>query len=201
MALPTLLNELGELTKPVVLVLDDYHLVSNAEIHGGVDFFLEHLPPRLHLVLSTRSDPPLPLARLRARGELLEVRAEDLRFSAAETATFLNDVLELGLEPADVARLHERTEGWAAGLYLAALWLRGRGDAHQFIPGHRARPTRRRADRARLRSGHAGSDATGAAHWQADEKVALHTTGRTEPLLRATASCGSSEFSTPCQRF
>jgi LuxR family transcriptional regulator, maltose regulon positive regulatory protein len=132
-ALPTLINDLGEQTQPVVLVLDDYHVISNAEIHAEVDFFLEHLPPTLHLVLSTRSDPPLPLGRLRARGELLEVRAEDLRFSAAEATTFLNDVLELGLDPGDIARLHERTEGWAAGLYLAALWLRGRGDAHQFI--------------------------------------------------------------------
>ncbi|HTD76480.1 MAG TPA: helix-turn-helix transcriptional regulator, partial [Chloroflexota bacterium] len=133
LVLPTLINDLAELSEPVVLVLDDYHLVSNSEIHAGLEFFLDHLPPTLRVVLSTRSDPPLPLARLRARGELLEVRAEDLRFSAAETGIFLNDVLELGLDPADVARLHERTEGWAAGLYLAALWLRGRGDAHQFI--------------------------------------------------------------------
>jgi LuxR family maltose regulon positive regulatory protein len=133
LALPTLINDLGTLTEPVVLVLDDYHVVSNPEIHDEIDFLLDHLPPTLRLVLSTRSDPPLPLGRLRARGELLEIRAEDLRFSAAETTTFLNDVLELGLEPADIARLHERTEGWAAGLYLAALWLRGRGDAHQFI--------------------------------------------------------------------
>jgi LuxR family transcriptional regulator, maltose regulon positive regulatory protein len=133
LVLPTLLNDLAELHEPVVLVLDDYHLVSNREIHAGLEFFLDHLPATLRVVLSTRSDPPLPLARLRARGELLEVRADDLRFSAAETALFLNDVLELGLDPADVARLHERTEGWAAGLYLAALWLRGRGEAHQFI--------------------------------------------------------------------
>jgi LuxR family transcriptional regulator, maltose regulon positive regulatory protein len=131
--LPTLINETARLSERVVLVLDDYHVVRTAEIHDAVAFLLEHLPPALHLVLSGRSDPPLPLPRLRARGELVEIRAQELRFTTEEAAALLNDVLGLGLDPSDVARLQQRAEGWAAGLYLAALSLRGRADAHGFI--------------------------------------------------------------------
>ena len=131
--LPALLNDLGAVADDVVLVLDDYHLIAAREVHASITFLLEHLPPTLRLVISTRSDPPLPLARLRARGELLEVRAEDLRFDAEETAVFLNDVLGLGLDASDLARLHDRTEGWAAGLYLAALSLGGRDDVHRRV--------------------------------------------------------------------
>jgi len=130
---PTLVADLERLARPVVVVLDDYHLIDDADVHESVEFLLEHLPPALHLVLASRSDPPLRLARLRARGELLELRAAELRFGERETELFLNGVLGLGLDAADVARLHDRTEGWAAGLYLAALSLRGRADAHAFI--------------------------------------------------------------------
>jgi LuxR family maltose regulon positive regulatory protein len=131
--LPALLNDLGTLDRDAVLVLDDYHVITTREVHVSVTFLLEHLPPALRLVIATRSDPPLPLARLRARGELLEVRAEDLRFDAQEAGVFLNDVLGLGLDASDVARLHDRTEGWAAGLYLAALSLGGRDDARRRV--------------------------------------------------------------------
>jgi LuxR family maltose regulon positive regulatory protein len=131
--LPALINELDHLEEPLVLVLDDYHALENTEIHEAITFLLDHSPSALRLVIATRSDPPLPLARLRARGELLEIRAGDLRFEPEESARFLNDVLGLGLDPDDVLRLHARTEGWAAGLYLAALSLRGREDPAPFI--------------------------------------------------------------------
>jgi LuxR family maltose regulon positive regulatory protein len=131
--LPTLINEATALRTRTVLVLDDYHVVENREIHEGMAFLIDHLPPALHLVLSTRVDPPLPLPRLRARREMAEIRAQELRFTEEEASVLLNDVLGLGLDPDDVARLQERAEGWAAGLYLAALSLRGRTDTHQFI--------------------------------------------------------------------
>lgn len=131
--LPTLINEAAGLSHRVVLVLDDYHAVRNGEIHEAVAFLVEHLPPTLHLVLSGRADPPLPLPRLRARAELTEVRLQELRFTAEEAGTLLNDVLRLGLDTDDVDRLQQRAEGWAAGLYLAALSLRGRADVHGFI--------------------------------------------------------------------
>ncbi|MDQ3875627.1 MAG: LuxR C-terminal-related transcriptional regulator [Actinomycetota bacterium] len=131
--LPALINELDALDEEVVLVLDDYHSVENPDIHEALTFLVEHVPPALRLVIATRSDPPLPLARLRARGELLEVRAGDLRFKPEESVEFLNVILGLNLERDDVMRLHARTEGWAAGLYLAALSLRGRDDPSPFI--------------------------------------------------------------------
>jgi LuxR family maltose regulon positive regulatory protein len=131
--IPALVNETADLGRQLALVLDDYHLIESPEIHESLAFLVDNLPAALHLVLSTRADPPLPLARLRARGELLEIRADDLRFTPAEAAELLNVVLELGLEDEDVTRLYERTEGWAAGLYLAALSLRGRADTHAFI--------------------------------------------------------------------
>jgi LuxR family maltose regulon positive regulatory protein len=131
--LPLLINDLATLAEPVVLVLDDYHLIDNAQIHGAIELLIERLPPAAHLAIATRSDPPLPLSRLRARGQLTEVRAADLRFDLTEAATFLNDVIGLRLDHDEVARLHERTEGWAAGLQLAGLSLRGRDDHRQFI--------------------------------------------------------------------
>ena len=108
-----------------VLVLDDYQVIEASEVHEAVTFLLDHLPDQLHLVMATRSDPPLPLARLRARGQLTEVRAADLRFTAAEAREFLNRAMGLDLSPAEVDALDERTEGWVAGLQLAALSLRG----------------------------------------------------------------------------
>jgi LuxR family maltose regulon positive regulatory protein len=131
--LPLLINDLAELAESVVIALDDYHLIENGEIHGAIELLVERLPPSAQLVISTRSDPPLPLSRLRARGQLTEIRGADLRFDVAEAGAFLNDVVGLDLEPDEIARLHERTEGWAAGLQLAGLSLRGREDHRQFI--------------------------------------------------------------------
>jgi ATP/maltotriose-dependent transcriptional regulator MalT len=131
--LPLLINDLTKLTEPVVIVLDDYHLIENGEIHAAIGLLVERLPATVQLVISTRSDPPLPLSRLRARGQLIEIRGGDLRFNVTEAGAFLIDVVGLDLEPDEIARLHERTEGWAAGLQLAGLSLRGRGDHRQFI--------------------------------------------------------------------
>ena len=133
--LATLLNELGALTVGVDLVLDDYHLADGPGIAGDVAFLVEHLPPHVHLVISTRADPALPLARLRARGELVEIRAADLRFTLAEVTAYLNDVAGLDLDAPEIATLEGRTEGWIAALQLAALSLQGRADAAGFIAG------------------------------------------------------------------
>jgi LuxR family maltose regulon positive regulatory protein len=132
-ALPLLINDLAMLSEPVVLVLDDYHLIENGQVHGAVELLIQRLPSTAHLVIVTRSDPPLPLSRLRGRGQLTEIRAADLRFNVAEAGAFLNDVIGLGLDDAEIALLHERTEGWAAGLQLAGLSLKGREDRRQFI--------------------------------------------------------------------
>ncbi|MDT4932303.1 MAG: hypothetical protein QOK11_195 [Pseudonocardiales bacterium] len=134
-ALAALLNDLDGLSTDLVLVLDDYHLVERLEVHDGMTFLLEHQPRQLHLVLATRADPPLPMAQLRARGRLVEVRAADLRFTVDEAAAYLNDSMGLGLSEADVAALEGRTEGWIAALQLAALSLQGREDASAFIAG------------------------------------------------------------------
>jgi LuxR family maltose regulon positive regulatory protein len=131
--LPTLLNDLDTIGSPMVLILDDYHLVVSRAVHEQLAFFVSRMPENLHLVLATRSDPILPLARLRASGELSEVRTDDLRFEAGEADHLLNDVLGLDLAHADIQLLHRRTEGWAAGLYLAALSLAGRADPAAFI--------------------------------------------------------------------
>jgi LuxR family maltose regulon positive regulatory protein len=131
--LATLLNELGALPTEVVLVLDDYHVVDARDLQDGVAFLLDHLPPRVHLVIASRADPPLPLARLRARGELAEIRAADLRFTPDEAAAYLNEVMGLALTARDVAALEGRTEGWIAALQLAALSVRGRDDVAGFI--------------------------------------------------------------------
>ena len=134
-ALAVLLNDLNKLPRHLLLVLDDYHLIEAPEVHDAMTFVLEHQPPRLHLVLATRADPPLPLARMRARGQLVEVRAADLRFTAEESAAYLNGAMGLGLSEADVAALDGRTEGWIAALQLAALSMQGRADASAFIAG------------------------------------------------------------------
>ena len=131
--LPTFVNEMTSSDAPLVLVLDDYHLVTSARVHGLVTTLLDRCPPQLHLVLITRADPPLPLSRLRVRGELAELRAEDLRFSLDEALEFFRDRLGTGLSERDVDRLLARTEGWAAGLQLAALRLKDRTDPSAFI--------------------------------------------------------------------
>lgn len=121
----SLVNDLDGLAGPTVLALDDYHVIDAPEVHRAVALLVEHLPPQVTLAMTTRADPPLPLSRLRARGELLEVRAADLRFTAEEADAFLNQIMGLQLEPAQVAALEARTEGWAVGLQLAALSARG----------------------------------------------------------------------------
>ncbi len=123
-----LVNDLDLLAGPTVLALDDYHVIDDPAVHDVVRLLLEHLPPQVTLAMTTRADPPLPLPRLRARGELVEIRASDLRFTPEEAAVFLNDVMGLGLPDELVAALEARTEGWAAGLQLAALSARDRGD-------------------------------------------------------------------------
>lgn len=131
--LATLLNELAAAPGEVWLVLDDYHLIDNHEVRDGMIFLLEHLPPHVHVVLSTRADPDLPLARWRVRGELVEIRAADLRFTSEETAAYLTEAIGQVLTAGDVDVLEERTEGWIAALQLAALSLQGREDVRGFI--------------------------------------------------------------------
>ncbi|MCH7998450.1 MAG: helix-turn-helix transcriptional regulator [Chloroflexi bacterium] len=131
--LTTLINEINAIEDDFALILDDYHVVDAQPVHSAIAFLLDHLPPQMHLVIASRSDPPLPLARLRGRGESIELRASDLRFAPDEAAAFLNEVMGLDLSAADVAALETRTEGWIAGLQLAALSMRGREDVSGFI--------------------------------------------------------------------
>ena len=133
--LASVINELSVRPGELTLVLDDYHLVDGPDVSAGVGFLLEHLPPQLHIIISTRADPTLPLSRLRARGELVEVRASDLRFTGAETTAYLNDVQGLDLTRGDVSALEARTEGWIAALQLAALSLRDHEEKTTFIAG------------------------------------------------------------------
>lgn len=133
MILTALLNEIATLPDHFVLVLDDYHVLDAKSVDLVLTYLVEHLPPQMHLVIATREDPLLPLARLRARGELTELRAADLRFTSSEAAEFLNSVMGLTLSPEDIVALEDRTEGWIAGLQLAALSMRGREDIPAFI--------------------------------------------------------------------
>ncbi|MBN1874600.1 MAG: hypothetical protein JXA33_10255 [Anaerolineae bacterium] len=127
-----LIGDINDLS-PFVFVLDDYHLIHTALIHDAIEFLLSYQPPQMHLCLATRIDPPLPLPRLRVRGQMTEIRADDLRFTAEEVTAFLNRALGLTLDEHKVAALEARTEGWIAGLQLAALSLRGRKDIAGFI--------------------------------------------------------------------
>ena len=131
--LTTLINEINAIQDDFALILDDYHVIDAQPVHGSIAFLLDHLPPQMHLIISGRADPPLPLSRLRGRGELTELRASDLRFTSDEAAAFLNEVMDLDLVADDVAALEARTEGWIAGLQLAALSMRGREDVPGFI--------------------------------------------------------------------
>jgi LuxR family maltose regulon positive regulatory protein len=130
--LPAVVNELGA-AGPCAVVLDDFHRISGESSRRSVLWLIEHAPPTLQLVVSTRADPAFPLGALRAHGDLVEIRAADLRFTADEAQALLNEKLGMGLEKDDVALLVERTEGWAAGLYLAALTLRGADDRHALV--------------------------------------------------------------------
>ncbi len=131
--LTALLNEIAAIPDNFVLVLDDYHVIDSKPVDEALTFLLEHLPPQMHLVVATREDPHLPLARLRARGQLTELRAADLRFTPSEAAEFLNQQMGLNLSAEDVAALETRTEGWIAGLQLAAISMRGHQDTTNFI--------------------------------------------------------------------
>jgi LuxR family maltose regulon positive regulatory protein len=131
--LTSLINEIAAIPNGFTLVLDDYHLIKAQPIHDALTFLLDHLPPPMHLVIGTRQDPPLPLARLRGRGRMMEIRAGDLRFTEEEATAFLNQAMGLGLTPDEVAALEARTEGWIAGLHLAALSLKGQADRAAFI--------------------------------------------------------------------
>ncbi|HST46968.1 tetratricopeptide repeat protein [Jatrophihabitans sp.] len=131
--LTSLLNDLDTLAEATVLTLDDYHEITTPAVHEVIAFLLDHLPRHVRIAMTTRSDPPLPLARLRSNGGLVELRAADLRFTPDEASALLNDGMGLALAPDDVSALDERTEGWAAGLQLAALSLRGRADPASFV--------------------------------------------------------------------
>jgi len=131
----SLINDLDRANTEIILVLDDYQYISSQAVHDEMTFILEHCPNTLHMVIATRSDPPLPLARLRARGQMAELRAADLRFTESEATHFLNEVMGLDLDAKAVAVLEKRTEGWVAGLQMAALSMRDRKDLHGFIEG------------------------------------------------------------------
>src|SRR5215471_6450350 len=127
------INGLAALSHEVMLILDDYHVITAPSIHRSLTYLIDHLPPRLHLVIATRADPPLPLARLRTRGHLTEIRSADLRFTPKETSSFLISTLGLNLSGEDIAALEARTEGWIAGLQLAGLSMQGRHDIPAFL--------------------------------------------------------------------
>jgi LuxR family transcriptional regulator, maltose regulon positive regulatory protein len=131
--LTSLLNEISVIPEHFLLVLDDYHLIESQQVDRSLIFLVEHQPPQMHLVIATREDPQLPLARLRARGQLTEFRAADLRFTPAEAAEFLNQAMGLTLSPEEIAALETRTEGWIAGLQMAALSMQGISDSTSFI--------------------------------------------------------------------
>jgi len=131
--LTTLLNEITTIPDNFVFVLDDYHVLDSKPVDEALTFLLKHLPPQMHMVITTREDPHLPLARLRARGQLTELRAADLRFTPAEATDFLNQVMGLNLSAEDITALETRTEGWIAGLQLAANSMQGHQDTASFI--------------------------------------------------------------------
>jgi len=131
--LTALLNEITTIPNNFVLVLDDYHVIDSKPVDEALTFLLEHLPPQMHLAIATREDPSIPLARLRARGQLTELRVADLRFTPSEAAGFLNQVMGLNLSAEEIAALETRTEGWIAGLQLAAISMQGHQDTTSFI--------------------------------------------------------------------
>ncbi|MAS33655.1 MAG: helix-turn-helix transcriptional regulator [Anaerolineaceae bacterium] len=128
-----LLNDITTMANDFVLVLDDYHVLESQEIDSGLAFLIDNQPPQMHIVITTREDPRLPVARLRARSQLTELRAADLRFTPEEAAEFLNNAMGLSLSPEDIIALEQRTEGWIAGLQLAAISMQGQKDVGQFI--------------------------------------------------------------------
>src|ERR1044072_2394119 len=131
--LTSLLNEINAYDKEFVMAFDDYHVIHDHGIHDALSYLIERLAPHAHALIATRSDPPFPLGRMRARGDLKELRASDLRFDNTEAAAFLNEVMNLELTVNDVAALEERTEGWIAGLQLSALTLQGRSNRSELV--------------------------------------------------------------------
>ncbi|NSW53995.1 MAG: hypothetical protein HPY85_15950 [Anaerolineae bacterium] len=131
--LDEIINDLLLQEQPILLILDDYHLIHQIKIHEALAYLVDHQPPNLHLVITTREDPPLPLARLRARGQMTEIRAAQLRFNASEAAAFFKETMHLELEAEAVEALEKRTEGWAVGLQLAALALQNLPDRQNFL--------------------------------------------------------------------
>ena len=129
----TLINEITDKLAPFVIVLDDYHLINNQAIQTAIMFLLEHMPPQMHLVISGRSDPPIPLARLRVRGQLTELRSNELRFNREEIVALVNGVLKLGISENDIGVLTGRTEGWIASLQMAVVSMRGTENISDFI--------------------------------------------------------------------
>jgi LuxR family transcriptional regulator, maltose regulon positive regulatory protein len=128
-----LINELADLSREITIVFDDYHLIDSEPVHEAVSFLLEHLPENVHLVVASRTDPPFPLPKLRARDQMTEIRAADLRFTSEEATAFLSNSMGLTLSAGDVAALEEVTEGWVAALQLAALSMRDREDVSGFV--------------------------------------------------------------------
>ncbi len=131
--LTALINEVALIPTEVTLVLDDYHVIGSTAVDEALTFLLDHLPPQIHLIITTREDPALPLARYRSRGQLMELRAADLRFTPTESAEFLNQMMGLSLSTEAISALETRTEGWIAGLQLAAISMQGRADPGRFI--------------------------------------------------------------------
>jgi len=131
--LTALLNEIAAIPGDFILVLDDYHVIEAEPANHALTYLLDHLPPQMHLLIATREDPQLPLTRYRARGQLTELRATDLRFTPAEAIEFLNDAMSLNLSAEDSATLETRTEGWIVGLQFAALSMQGLRDTAGFI--------------------------------------------------------------------
>jgi LuxR family maltose regulon positive regulatory protein len=131
--LTALVNDIAASEETFVLALDDYHVIGELEIHQALDFLFDHIPVNMHMVIIARADPPMPLGRLRVQRELTEIREDDLRFSRGEATAFLNDLMGLALSNEDVANLEARTEGWVAGLQLAALTLQDRPDQHDQV--------------------------------------------------------------------
>ncbi|MCP4418092.1 MAG: hypothetical protein GY805_15825, partial [Chloroflexi bacterium] len=129
----SLINDISQLTHDLIMVLDDYHLIEAGQVHASLSYLLEHLPQNLHLILITRVDPPLSLARLRAHGRLVEFRASDLQFSSDEATILFNDMASLNLNPKQVEALNRRAEGWIVGLNLAALSLKGQPVSQTII--------------------------------------------------------------------
>lgn len=128
-----IINEITTISGKILIALDDYHLISVQQVHDAITYFLEHLPPQVHLVIISRENPPLQLAHLRALDQITELRAIDLRFTDSEASEFLNSIMQLKLTSQDIETLTARTEGWVTGLQLAGISLRGRVDPTQFI--------------------------------------------------------------------